>query len=145
MSLFPQAVAALAAALLCAACAAPSPAKEPTLYQRLGGEAVVHRVVHEVIDRTAGDPRTARSFKDVKFARVKEKLIEQLCALSGGGCTYTGDPMREVHKGLKVTEAELNLMVQFLREALEHAGVRDAEKNELLRLLAPMKPDVVFG
>jgi hypothetical protein len=33
--------------------------------------------------------------------------------------------------------------VQFLREALDHANVGVAEKNELLRLLAPMKRDIV--
>jgi hemoglobin len=136
---------ALATLVLCAGCAAPSPAAAPTLYQRLGGEPVVHRVIDELIDRTAADPRTARSFKDAKMARVKEKLREQVCELSGGGCKYTGDPMKEVHKGLKVTEAEFALLVQFLREALEHAGVGEGEKNELLRLLAPMKRDVVHG
>ena len=95
--------------------------------------------------RTSGDPRTARSFKDVKLARVKEKLREQLCELSGGPCRYTGDPMKLVHQALRNTEAEFYLMVQFLRDALGEAGVGEGEKNELLRLLAPMKCDIVGG
>jgi len=132
-------------ALALAACAAPDPLASPTLYQRLGGEDVVKRVVAETIDRAAGDPRTSRSFKDVKLARVKEKIVEQICSLAGGGCKYTGDPMDKVHQGLKNTEAEMDLLVQFLRDALDHAGVRDAEKNELLRILAPMKRDIVTG
>lgn len=124
-------------------CAAPPPAAQPTLYARLGGEPVVKRVVAETIDRAAADPRTARSFKDVKLARVKEKIVEQICDLAGGGCKYSGDPMDKVHKGLKNTEAEMNVLVQFLRDALDGAGVKAAEKNELLRLLAPMKRDIV--
>ena len=131
-----------ALALLLAACATP-PSQAPSLYTRMGGEPVVRRVVDEVIDRSAADPRTARSFKDTKIARVKEKLREQICDIAGGGCTYTGDPMREVHKGLHNTDAEFASMVQFLREALGHAGVGEREKNELLRLLAPMKKDIV--
>jgi len=130
------------APLLLAACAA-MPSATPTLYSRMGGEPVVRQVVDELIDRTANDPRTSRSFKDVKLARVKEKLREQICLLAGGGCVYTGDPMKEVHRGLKNTEAEFALLVQFLREALDHAGVADREKNELLRLLAPMKREIV--
>ena len=51
--------------------------------------------------------------------------------------------MDKVHKGLKNTEAEMNLMVQWLREACDKAGVGTREKNELLRLLAPMKRDIV--
>ena len=133
------------AALVAGACAAPDPAATPTLYSRLGGEPVVKRVVSETIDRAATDPRTRRSFQDVKLARVKEKIVEQICSLAGGGCTYTGDPMDKVHAGLKNTEAEMNLLVQFLRDALDRAGVKDAEKNELLRILAPMKRDIVTG
>ena len=135
--------AAIAAALLLATCGLAPPADSPTLYSRLGGEPVVKRVVAETIDRAATDPRTRRSFEDVKLARVKEKIAEQVCNLTGGGCAYTGDPMDQVHKGLKNTEAELSLLVQFLRDALDGAGVQEGEKNELLRLLAPMKRDIV--
>lgn len=133
-----------ATAILAVACASP-PSKSPTLYDRLGGERVVRAVVDDTIDRSATDPRTARSFKETKLSRVKEKLAEQICELSGGPCKYTGDPMKEVHKGLKNTDAEFNLLVQFLRDALDRAGVREGEKNELLRLLAPMKRDIVTG
>ena len=130
--------------LLVAACATP-PSAPPSLYQRLGGEPVVSKVVDQLIDRSASDARTARSFKDVKLARVKEKLVEQVCELAGGGCKYTGDPMREVHKGLENTDAEFALLVQVLREALAANGVGEREKNELLRLLAPMKREIVTG
>ncbi len=76
----------------------------------MGGEPVVKRVVDETIDRAASDSRTRRSFDSVKLARVKEEFAEQVCGLSGGPCKYTGDPMDQVHKGLKNTEAELNLL-----------------------------------
>jgi hemoglobin len=130
------------AALVLAGCAA-NPTQAPSLYSRLGGEPVVRRLVTETIDRAATDPRTSRSFKDVKLQRVKDMIVEQICALGGGGCKYTGDPMDKVHKGLKNTEAEMNLVVQFLRDACDGAGVRPREKNELLLLLAPMKRDIV--
>ena len=135
--------AALALALAAAGCAAPDPMAQPTLYSRLGGEPVVKRVVAETIDRSASDPRTKRSFEGVKIQNVKDKIVEQICSLTGGGCRYTGDPMDKVHKGLKNTEAEMHLLVQFLREALDKNGVGTAEKNELLRILAPMKRDIV--
>jgi hemoglobin len=137
-------LAILTAAIIASACAT-APTAEPTLYARLGGEPVVTRVVNETMDRASTDPRTSRSFKDTKLSRIKEKTIEQICSLAGGGCTYTGDPMDKVHKGLKNTDAEMNLVVQFLRDALEHNGVGEREKNELLRLLAPMKRDIVTG
>jgi hemoglobin len=131
-----------ATALLLGACAAP-PTQTPTLWTRLGGEPVMKRVVGETIDQSSSDPRTSRSFKDVKLQNVKDKIVEQICSLTGGGCKYTGDPMDKVHKGLKNTEAEMNLLVQWLRESLERNGVGTREKNELLLILAPMKRDIV--
>lgn len=116
-----------------------------TLYERLGGEPVIRQVVEESIDRAASDERTKRSFRDSNLARVKEKLREHLCVLAGGPCQYTGDPVREVHQGLRITEAELALLVQLLRDAMDRAVVGQREKNELLAMLAPMKGDVVFG
>ncbi len=139
---FPHAGRIAAAALLLGACAAP-PAQSPTLWTRLGGEPVMKRVVGETIDQSSSDPRTSRSFKDVKLQNVKDKIVEQICSLTGGGCKYTGDPMDKVHKGLKNTEAEMNLLVQWLREALDRNGVGTREKNELLLILAPMKRDIV--
>lgn len=140
----PRLTSVAAAGLLLAACAA-DPRTEPTLWTRLGGTPVVTAVIAETIDRSATDPRTRRSFEGVKLARVKEKLVEQVCELSAGPCRYTGDPMKPVHQGLKVTAAEFDLLVHFLRQALDRAGVGEAEKNELLKLLAPMKRDIVSG
>ena len=142
MALRKTGVVVAVAALLLASCAS-APTQSPTLWQRMGGEPVVKRVVAETIDRSASDPRTKRSFDGVKLQVVKDKIVEQICSLTGGGCKYTGDPMDKVHKGLKNTEAEMNLLVQFLRDALDGAGVGTREKNELLAILAPMKRDIV--
>lgn len=135
----------MAVALAWLAGCAADPQREPTLWTRLGGQPVVVAVIEETVERSASDPRTKRSFDGVKISRVKEKLVEQVCSLSGGPCKYTGDPMQASHKGLKITMAEFDLLVQFLRDALDRNKVGESEKNELLRLLAPMKRDIVFG
>ena len=134
---------ALAACALALAGCATNPSTSPTLYSRLGGEKVVRQVVNETIDQASTDPRTKRSFADVKLQRVKDNIHDQICSLTGGGCKYTGDPMDKVHKGLANTEAEMNLVVQWLRDALDRNGVQTREKNELLAILAPMKRDIV--
>ena len=100
-------------------------------------------VANELIDETAAHPDLKRSFDGVNLPRVKTMLIEQLCNLTGGPCAYTGDTMIDVHAGLKITEAEMNGMVEILRSVLIRHGVNLRERNELLALLAPMKRDVV--
>jgi hemoglobin len=113
------------------------------LYDRLGGEAGVSAIAGSLIDRVSADPKLGRSFKDSNLNRIKTLLAEQICDLSGGPCRYSGDSMREVHAGHHISEAEFFGMVAELRAVLKERHVSQGAANELLRLLAPMKRDVV--
>lgn len=123
--------------------AAVAASPERSLFDRLGGAATVAAVANEVIDETAAHPELKRSFDGVNLPRVKAMLVEQLCNVSGGPCAYTGDTMVDVHAGLKITEAEMNGMVEILRLVMIRHGIGIKERNELLAILAPMKRDVV--
>jgi len=51
--------------------------------------------------------------------------------------------MKKAHKNMKVTEGEFNALVEDLVKTLDKFNVPEAEKNELLGALAPMKADIV--
>lgn len=121
----------------------PHTAPAGSLYARLGGTPVVTAFVNETIDKVAVDPAMKRSFDKVNLQHVKDMLIEQICSLTGGGCAYTGDPMREVHAGHKISNAEFFGLVEVLRESMRGHQVPLSARNELLEILAPMKRDVV--
>ena len=136
----------LRAWLLCIVCmsaTASAAAADNSLYVRLGGEAGVAAISNTLIDRVAADPVMGPSFKDSKLSRIKTLLAEQICDLSGGPCHYSGDPMKEVHAGHHITEAMFYRMVDTLRHILQQRHVDLRSTNQLLRLLAPMKRDVV--
>ena len=137
------ALAAISAAVASATSAALADASSTTLYTRLGGQAGVAAISDTLIDRVASDPRIGQSFKDSDLGRIKRLLAEQLCDLSGGPCHYSGDSMKEVHAGHHISEADFYGMVETLRSILKERHVGIATTNELLRLLAPMKRDVV--
>jgi hemoglobin len=54
--------------------------------------------------------------------RIKRPLIEQVCSLSGGGCIYSADCIRDVHVGFGVTQAESYGLVKILNEAMVRPG-----------------------
>lgn len=139
-----QRIASRLVALALAACAA-APDAAPTLYERLGGATHVDAVVGRLIDRSASDLRTRRSFDGVKLKALKESLAQQICAVSGGGCRYEGETMVRSHADLKIVASEFDAVVSILREELDREGTDAGAKNELLRLLAPMKRDIVGG
>ena len=115
---------------------------EKSLFDRIGGLPVLTVVVSETVDEVSSNPKTKRSFEGIKLPKLKESVVSQLCMLTGGGCTYEGETMKNVHADAKITTAEFELFVQSFRDALNrHVATR--EKNELLKILAPMKRDVV--
>jgi hemoglobin len=115
---------------------------EDSLFNRMGGLPVIKIVVSETIDKVSSDPKTSRSFKGIKLPKLKESVVNQICKLTGGGCEYDGETMLNAHKDAKISTAEFELFVAVFREALNrHTNTR--EKNELLKILAPMKHDIV--
>ena len=123
----------------------PPPAIAPagSLYARLGGTPAVTAFVNETIDKVAANPEMNKSFDKVNLQHVKDMLIEQICSLTGGGCKYTGDTMRDVHAGHHISNAEFFDLVEVLRASMRAHDVPLAARNELLEILAPMKRDVV--
>jgi hemoglobin len=121
----------------------PSVAPAGSLYARLGGTPAVTAFVGATIERVANDEHTKRSFDKVNLQHVKDMLAEQICSLTGGGCTYSGDTMREVHAGHHISNAEFFELVEVLRTSMRAQNVPLAARNELLEILAPMKRDVV--
>jgi len=130
----------LAVCVVLSACAS---APQGTLFDRLGGGSTVSSVVGKTLERAAQDPRTRRSFDGIKLAAVQKSLTQQICALGGGGCVYEGETMARSHQGLKIQPSEFDALVDMLREEFDRAGVNAGAKNELLKLLAPMKRDIV--
>lgn len=118
-------------------------AQTKTLYERLGGMSAITAVVDEFVANVAADTRINRYFVGVDIPRLKRLLVEQICQASGGPCQYTGRSMKESHMGMGLTDADFNALVEDLIMALDKFNVPEQEKNELLALLGPMRPEIV--
>jgi len=118
-------------------------APQKSLYDRLGGLDAIKAVIGEFAARVLADERINKKFVKTDPTRLTHFLVEQVCAATGGPCQYTGNSMKKSHKNMKVTEGEFNALVEDLVKALDKFNVPEAEKNELLGVLAPMKADIV--
>jgi hemoglobin len=133
------------------ACAAESqrgseeqrPARKTSLYDRLGGQPGITAVVDSFVTRVANDARINRYFQSADIPRLKSQLADQICQASGGPCTYGGRSMKDVHKGMGVTNDAFDALVADLAASLDTFRVPTKDKNELLSLLAPMRRDIV--
>jgi len=129
-------------ALLLGACAG-QPATNNSLYQQLGGEPGITRIVEGMLLRTAEDPRIVEHFQNVDIQRVRDKLVEQVCVEADGPCIYTGDSMEESHKGLALTPSDFNALVENLQAAMAEQAVPIPTQNRLLARLAAMRGQVI--
>jgi hemoglobin len=114
-----------------------------SLYQRIGGKEMLYTISSQTLDKVAQDPATKRSFEGIKMDTLKQLLTDFLCVKTGGDCVYEGETMKNAHSETKNTSAEFELMVQAMRDTLDANHIGTREKNELLKILAPMKRDVV--
>jgi len=134
---------ALLLVLLLTACASTPGGSAATLYERLGGHAGIDALALDLLERSAADPRIRGDFAEADIVNLHERLVEQLCALSGGPCLYRGRDMRAAHLGLGITEADFNALVENLVDAMTARGLPIATQNALIALLAPMQRDIV--
>ncbi len=114
-----------------------------SLYARLGGLPAIKAVIDNFVGRVAADDRINKKFGKSDIARVKLHLVEQVCAATGGPCTYTGLDMKKSHKNMKVTEGEFGALVEDLVATLDKFSVPQTEKDELLGILGPLKSQIV--
>ena len=115
----------------------------PSLYERLGKKDAISAVVDDFVGRVANDTRINGKFANTNIPRLKMLLVEQICAASGGPCTYTGRDMKTTHAGTGVTGEQFDALVGDLVASLNKFKVPEREKNELLSVLGPMKKDIV--
>ena len=122
-----------------------SPAPEnDSLYQAMGGQAGINRVVEGLLYQIADDERIVHHFADTDIVRLQEKLQEQFCVEAGGPCVYSGDNMADVHAGFELTEADFNALVEDLIAAMEAEQLPVTVQNRLLQRLAPMRADIIY-
>ena len=136
--------ATLAVVVSFAACSTPmKPMADQSLYQRLGGKEAITAVVDDFIGNVAADARINKRFANANIPRLKTLLVEQICAASGGPCTYTGRDMTTAHTGMNIQSAEFDALVEDLVKSLDKFKVPEREKGELLGALGGMKPAIV--
>jgi hemoglobin len=136
---------------LAVSCDDDDPAMEeeaPTLYTRLGGVDAISSVVDKFLANVAADNEINGRFEAAianppQLQLLRNNLIDQICAGSGGPCVYKGKTMVEAHTGMNITQNEFNALVGDLVASLDFHNVKDPEKTDLLGILGPMQTDIV--
>ena len=133
-------------ALSASAPARSGPQSKDSLYKRLGGYDALAAVTDDFIGRLATDKQLEKFFIGLSTDsknKVRQLVVDQLCAATGGPCIYLGRDMKTAHKGLGITESDWDVAVKHLLATLDKFKVPAQEKNEVVTALSGLKKDIV--
>lgn len=124
----------------------PARAQEKSLYERIGGYNALAAVVDDFVVRLVTDKQFDRFFaghsNDSK-KRIRQHILDQFCAATGGPCIYTGRDMKTSHMGLGISNAEWDAAAKHLAASLDKFKVPEREKGEVLAFVTSLKKEVV--
>jgi len=117
-----------------------------SLYKQLGGYDALAAVTDDFITRLATDKTLGRFFvgaSDNSKMRIRQLVLDQLCAATGGPCVYIGRDMKTAHKGLGITEEDWNIAVKHLVATLTKFKVPENLQKEVATAISGLKADIV--
>ncbi len=123
--------------------------KKTTLWDRLGGEPTVKKVVDDVFalaieDKKVNLLRDGKVKLDAKgVTSLKEKLVAFISEATGGPLKYTGKDMKSAHAGMKITSDEFDALGAIVVDVLKKHKAAQADIDELMKILGATKKDIV--
>jgi hemoglobin len=132
-----------------------------SLFERLGGEAGLTKIVEDFTPRALQDPRVNWNRSDVKtgsflhkqsvtwnptaqnVAALKKHLVEFFALATGGPAQYTGREIQSVHAGMKISNPEFDAAVGDLKASLDRLQIPNQEQKELLAIVESTRPQIV--
>ncbi len=114
-----------------------------TLFERLGGEAMMAAVVEEFYARMTADTEVSQWFRGIDLERLKEHQRAFLAVGFGGPERYTGRGMRKAHAGLGITDEAYTRAIEHLAGAMTDLGVEPALVEEASRHIERLRAAIV--
>lgn len=124
----------------------PSAPRDPALkpvFEQFGGKPGITNIINDAMDNLLADPRTRAYFVNADRVHIKAELVDQICTILDGPCTYTGKTMASVHRNLAINHAVFNAFVEDVQSAMTKNKVPFRAQNKLLATLAPMNNVII--
>jgi hemoglobin len=136
---------------------------EPTLYDRLGGAVAIAAVIDHFSDavvakRTSGQGSTNPQLDEwsthdlIRLPGLKFMRTLWVCDIAGGPQHYAATKpgstplgLEEAHRELKISPGIFDEVAHELARSLDHFGVPEREKSEVLVAFAGHKGEVTEG
>ena len=134
-----------------------------SLFERLGGEAGITKIVDDFLPRALQDPRVNWHRKGVKrggfsfnrnqpatwnatpekVAQLKKHFIQFFSLATGGPARYEGKNLKPAHASMHISNSEFDAAVGDLKASLDKLQIPNKEQKELLAIAESTRPQIV--
>jgi hemoglobin len=135
-----------------------------SLYDRLGGDEGLAKIVDDFTPRVLQDPRVNWPRNNVKrhtfslkkegetatwkatpenVAQLKKHLVQFLALATGGPAKYEGKEIKSSHAGMQIGNPEFDAAIGDVKASLDKLQIPNKEQKELLAILESTRPQIV--
>ena len=100
-------------------------------------------MIDNFLGNVGDDDRVNVRFVNTDMDVFRGHMIDQVCEVTGGPCTYKGKTMLEAHQGMDITDEEFGIIAGHFSAAMDSAGVGKTEHDTIMGVLAGMHDDIV--
>lgn len=113
-----------------------------TLFERVGGEQGVARLIQAFYARVLADPELSPFFTETSMERLRRMQRAFLSAALDGPIVYTGRTLAEVHYGRGIRPPHLQRFVEHLLAALRGFDVGEDDVEAIRARIATYADEI---
>ncbi|OIJ15535.1 group 1 truncated hemoglobin [Anaerobacillus arseniciselenatis] len=118
---------------------------EQTLYEKLGGEEAIAKVVdYFYSELVLKDPTVQHFFENTDMEKQRQHQTKFISFALGGPNQYSGTSMAKAHEGMNIQPEHFNAIAKHLGNALAHFGVQERDIEQALAKVASLKDDILY-
>jgi hemoglobin len=118
---------------------------EETLFDRVGGEETIARLVGVFYERVLADPELEPFFRNTSMEKQRHMQREFFAVALGGPIKYTGRPLGDAHRGLGIKPNHMTRFVGHLLDTLRSVGLEESETDEIISRINTYADDILSG
>ena len=116
---------------------------DESLYDRVGGEAIIGPAVDLFYRRVRDDPILTRYFTSVDIGRLRAHQRAFLTAALGGADVFVGRTLEDAHRHLVIGDTAFDALVDHMVGALRDLGVDESAAAQVAEKLDTLRSRVI--
>ena len=118
---------------------------EQTLYEKVGGEEAIGKVVdYFYSELVLKDPTVNHFFENTDMEKQRKHQTKFISFALGGPNQYTGSSMAKAHKGMNLQPEHYDAITRHLSDALLHFGVSQEDVDEAISKVNTLKDNIIY-